>query len=111
MRMDRFGSDSAVITDRVGRIGVYLYDCGGRDSVEAFLAYCRMMEYFPPGRDGYGWAKLVQVISNCFTCGLESLVLIDTVDRLGGDEGNGTYIIEDWKIVDRRYFDGEEDAV
>lgn len=35
----------------------------------------------------------------------------DTMDRLGGDEGNGTYIIEDWRIVDRRYFDGEEDAV
>lgn len=47
-------------------IGVYLHWNGGRDSVEAFLSYCKLRGFRPPERDCYGWARLCQVIGNFF---------------------------------------------
>lgn len=60
----------AVITTRENfnndGVGVYLHWNGGRDSVQAFLTYCKMKGYREPTSDNYGWARLCQVIGNFF---------------------------------------------
>lgn len=101
----------AVITTRenwkYNGVGIYLHWNGGRDSVEPFLKYCELKGYRSPSRDCYGWARLCQVIGNFFGGSLS--IGIDTIWHLDRDNGdNGVYIIEDWEIVDRYYFDGAE---
>ena len=88
-------------------VGVYLHWNGGRDSVEAFLDYCKLKEYRAPTSDCYGWARLCQIIGNYF--GGSTSLGIDTVNRLDCDNwDNGVYIIDDWEIVGREYFNGSE---
>ena len=88
-------------------VGVYLYWNGGRDSVEAFLKYCEMHDYRSPSNDNYGWSYLTTIIGNFFGDG--SSVGVDTINHLYCDNGdNGVYIIEGWKIVDRKFFEGTE---
>ena len=83
-------------------IGVYLHWNGGFDSVSAFLKYCELKGYRSPDKDNYGWARLCQVIGNFF--GGSTSIGIDTVNKLDCDNyDNGVYIIEGWKIVDRKY--------
>ena len=101
----------AVITTRENfnndGVGVYLHWNGGRDSVQAFLTYCKMKGYRKPTSDNYGWARLCQVIGNFF--GGELSIGIDTCSHLDYDNyDNGTYIIDGWDIVDREYFNGNE---
>lgn len=108
------GNRAVITTDRMSLnvatsndIGVYLHWNGGRDSVEAFLAYCKLKGYRPPERDNYGWARLCQVIGNFF--GGETSIGIDKCCNLDCDNyDNGVYIIENWEIVDRKFFDGYE---
>lgn len=88
-------------------IGIYLHWNGGRDSVQAFLKYCELKGYRSPEKDNYGWARLCQVIGNFF--GGELCIGIDSCCSLDCDNwDNGVYIIKDWKIVGRKYFDGIE---
>ena len=88
-------------------VGVYLHWNGGFDSVSAFLKYCELKGYRSPDSDCYGWARLCQVIGNFF--GGSTSIGIDTVDKLDCDNyDNGVYIIEGWKIVDRKFFKGRE---
>lgn len=88
-------------------IGVYLHWNGGYDSVSAFLKYCELKGYRAPDKDSYGWARLCQVIGNYFGGGLS--LGIDNFSKDAGEwQDNGTYIIEGWKIVDRKYYDYEE---
>lgn len=88
-------------------IGIYLHWNGGRDSVEGFLEYCKRKGYRPPEQDSYGWAYLITTIGNYFGTGLS--VAVDTVNNLDCDNwDNGVYIIENWGIVDRKYFNGNE---
>ncbi len=83
-------------------VGIYLHWNGGYDSVSAFLKYCELKGYRTPDTDNYGWARLCQVIGNFF--GGSTSIGIDTVDKLDCDNyDNGVYIIEGWKIVDRKY--------
>ena len=83
-------------------IGIYLHWNGGRDSVEAFLKYCELKGYRSPTSDNYGWARLCQVIANFF--GGSTSIGIDVVNKLDCDNwDNGVYIIQGWKIVDRKY--------
>lgn len=97
----------AVITTESKTIGVYLHWNGGRDSVEAFLKYCELQGFRSPDRDCYGWSRLCQVISNFL--GGSTSIGIDEYDRLDTDNyDNGTYIIKDWKIVGRLFFEGHE---
>ncbi len=97
----------AVITTEDKKIGVYLHWNGGRDSVEAFLKYCKLKGYRTPESDNYGWARLCQVIGNFF--GGNTSIGIDTLDNLDDNNGdNGMYIIKDWEIVGRKYFEGKE---
>ena len=97
-----------VITTKDKKVGVYLHWNGGRDSVEGFLKYCKLQGFRSPDKDDYGWARLCQVIANFFGGGGLS-VGIDEYYKLDTDNGdNGVYIIENWEIVDREYFDGIE---
>lgn len=92
----------AVITTAEKKVGVYLHWNGGRDSVEAFLTYCKLKGYRSPDTDCYGWARLCQVIGNFFGGGLS--IGIDVYDRLDTDNGdNGVYIIKGWEIIGREF--------
>ena len=88
-------------------IGVYLHWNGGYDSVSAFLKYCELRGFRTPDGDCYGWARLCQVIGNYFGGSLSI-----GIDNFGKDAGewqdNGTYIIEGWEIVDRKFYACEE---
>lgn len=87
-------------------IGIYVHWNGGRDSIEAFLKYCKLAGYRPPDKDCYGWAYLTRVITNFFNDGLSCG--IDTVKNLDCDNcDNGTYFIEDWEIVGRKFSYGD----
>ncbi len=99
----------AVITANqdLNGVGIYLHWNGGRDSVEAFLCYCKMKGYRAPDRDCYGWAYLAGVITNTFADGLSCG--IDLAANLDCDNyDNGVYIIRDWLIVGRIYRRGSE---
>lgn len=88
-------------------IGVYLHWNGGRDSVTAFLTYCKLKGYRTPDRDKYGWARLCQVIGNFF--GGDTGIGIDKCCCLDcNNYDNGVYIIKGWEIVDRQYHSGTE---
>lgn len=103
----------AVITTEIGwncpacHLGVYLHWNGGRDSVQAFLTYCKLKGYRTPESDCYGWARLCQVIGNYF--GGKCSVGIDVVSALDTDNwDNGVYIIKDWEIIGRQYMRNPE---
>lgn len=90
-------------------IGVYLHWNGGRDSVEGFLKYCELRGFRSPDDDSYGWARFVQVVANFF--GMDGLSIgIDKISNLpkGDFCDNGVYIIKGWEIVDRKFYDIEE---
>lgn len=92
-----------------GGVGIYLHWNGGRDSVEAFLKYCDLKGYRSPSDDCYGWARLCQVVGNFF--GGSTSVGIDTLWHLDCDNyDNGVYIIDGWEIVDRAYFNDNEQS-
>jgi hypothetical protein len=97
----------AIIKTEGGHIGLYLHWNGGRDSVEAFLTYCKMRGFRSPETDGYGWARLAQVIGNWFG-GTTSLGIVEVGENSGEYCDNGAYIIRNWEIVGRENFDGPE---
>ena len=104
-----------VWTDSEGKytedsIGAYLHWNGGRDSVEAFLAYCEMCGFRSPSESDYGIARLAQVIGNFFGGNGLSIGIgpIRTLDTDNGD--NGMYVCTGWNIVDRKHFNGAEQA-
>ena len=91
-------------------IYIYLHRNGGRDSVEAFLEYCRLRRFRSPSKDSYGLARLAQVIANFIGGGMgigigavgENINAIDPGD-------NGCYVVGDnWKIVEQMFFHGAE---
>ena len=89
-------------------IGVYVHWNGGYDSVSAFLKYCELRGFRPPEEDGYGWARLCQIIGNYF--GGDLSIGIDTLNKLPLKYcDNGVYIIEKWKIVGRQYTYGKSE--
>lgn len=96
----------ALICTQKKDLAVYLHWNGGRDSVEAFLKYCKLQGYRPPEQDSYGWARLCQVICNFM--GGDLSVGIDLYANSPFMNDNGTYIIENWEIVDREEFSGLE---
>ena len=87
-------------------IGVYLHWNGGRDSVEAFLKYCKLRGFRDFGgahADGYGIARFMQVVGNFFggglSIGLETNVKMD--EKYAEMIDNGIYEVDGWKIVAR----------
>jgi len=101
--------------------GVYLHWNGGRDSVEAFLKYCESLN-IPSNDKSVSYAALCQVCGNYLNGineGLKMmfinnppkmfLVGVDKLSNLNCESlDNGIYIIDNWKIVDRKFFDKEE---
>ena len=86
---------------------LYLHWNGGRDSVEAFLHVAKLYGIRCNADSSYGIARLAQLIGNYFG-GTLSLG-IGSYKRLDNNNwDNGTYIIENWEIVEREHFEGEE---
>jgi len=88
-------------------LGLYLHWNGGRDSVEGFLAYCDLCGHRSPETDGYGYARLAQVIGNFFG-GTLSVGIVSNPRECASGCDNGAYIVENWKIVGREAW-GEND--
>lgn len=87
---------------RSSDLGLYLHWNGGRDSVEAFLTYCRIQGFKSPVDDRADWDRLAEVIFNFFD--RNSSVDVDSCRRLDCDNwDNGVYIVRDWEIVGREY--------
>lgn len=102
------GNRAVITTNKnLNDTGIYLHWNGGRDSVEAFLAYCNLKHYRKPENDSYGYAMLINVITNFFGDGLSCDV--GNCQHLDCDNyDNGVYIIKDWRIIDRLYAHGEQ---
>lgn len=105
--------NSCVITTRKNLehhgVGLYLAGSGDRGSVEAFLRYMDLSGCPSPTEeeDIFAWSKFCQILCNYFA--IPNIVGIESVDVINCDNyDNGTYIIEGWTIVDRKYFDAEE---
>lgn len=102
----------AIIKTEKGHIGLYLHWNGGRDSVEAFLEYCNIRGFRSPESDGYGWARLAQVVGNFFGGGLSVGMCEVNANGPESHDGeycdNGAYIIRNWQIIGREDFDGHE---
>ena len=85
----------------VGGLGIYLHWNGGRDSIEAFLGYCKRHRYS-------SLLDLYRVIAN-YSEGRS--IYFDRLANLDCDNGdNGVYIIDTntWEIIDRKYHEGLE---
>ncbi len=93
----------AIITTADKNIGIYLHWNGGRESVEAFVAYCALKGYRTPGQDApYAFARLAQVVGNFFGGGLSVGVLgAQDIAEMGGWLDNGIYLLDDWSIAGR----------
>lgn len=89
---------------------IYLHWNGGRDSVEAFLEYCRLRNFRSPESDSYGLARLTQVVANFFGGGLSIGIgaVGENIKSINPGD-NGCYVVgEDWKIVERLFFNDAE---
>jgi len=98
----------AVIATEKKDFGVYLHWNGGRDSVEAFLLYCRLRGFRPPEEDNYGWARLCQVLGNFFGKDGSSVGIGPYGEMDTDNYDNGVYVIRDWRVVGREYKRGFE---
>ena len=91
-------------------VDIYLHWNGGRDSVEAFLEYCRLRNFRSPESDSYGLARLTQVVANFFGGGLSIGIgaVGENIKSINPGD-NGCYVVgEDWKIVERLFFNDAE---
>ena len=88
-------------------LGMYLHWNGGRDSIEPLLLYAKLRDIETPN-SSYFWARFAQIVGNALG-GTMSLG-VDTVNHLDCDNfDNGVYIIDNnFEIVDRKYFKGQE---
>ena len=86
---------------------LYLHWNGGRDSVEPFLHVAKLYGIRCNSDSSYAIARLSQLIGNTLggtlSLGVGAYKCLDT-----NNFDNGTYIIEDWEIVEREFFEGKE---
>lgn len=97
--------------DKPDSVGIYLHWNGGRDSVQGFLTAAKKAGIDGrAGDESYQIARLAQLIGNFFG-GITSIG-VDVISRLDADNGdNGLYLIDGkLDIVERKYFDGSEQA-
>lgn len=88
------------------QLGIYLHWNGGKDSVDAFLTYCKLRG-FRSADSQYGMARLTQIIANFFGGGTS--IGIGTTDNMDCDNfDNGVYFTKDWSVVGREYHKGKE---
>lgn len=86
-------------------VGVYLHWNGGRTSIEAFL---KAAKEFKIRSDDYGVARFCQLVGNWFGGGLSlGCGKLSQLDRDNMD--NGEYVVKNWEIVRRNYFNGHEE--
>lgn len=93
----------ATITTEKKDLALYLHWNGGRDSVEAFLEYCKLRGFRSPESDDYGWARLAQVVCNFFGADGLSCGIHEYSPDCEPQWDNGDYVIRNWEIVERRY--------
>ena len=75
--------------------GVYLHWNGGRDSVEAFLQYCKLKGY-----SNNDMCRFIQVVSNYFGGG--NSIYLQPISKTYSD--HGIYIVNDWEIIERKNY-------
>ncbi len=86
---------------------LYLHWNGGRDSVEPFLHVAKLYGIRCNDDSSYAIARLSQLIGNYFG-GTLSLG-IGAYKRLHTNNyDNGTYVVEDWEIVEREHLPYED---
>lgn len=90
----------AIIRQAYKRTGVYLHWNGGRDSVEAFLEYCKMKGYHDFDTD-YGLARFCQVVGNFFGGAYSIGIVTNVYDKDADGLDNGIYDVKGWNIVKR----------
>ena len=107
----------AVITIKENDINVnkqdwnslYLHWNGGHDSVAPFLHVAKLYGIRCQDASSYAIARLSQLIGNTLkgtlSLGVGAYKCLDTDN---GD--NGVFVVWDWKIIERRHFDGEEQS-
>ena len=109
---DLMGNRALIVTEddfnKGSGMSLYLHWNGGRDSVEAFLQYCKLRGFRSPDKDEYGWARLSQIVANFL--GADGLsVGVGYCSNIHNDVGdNGIYIIRGWDIVGREFYSGQE---
>tara|TARA_A100001391_G_scaffold179136_4_gene143945 strand:- start:349 stop:777 length:429 start_codon:yes stop_codon:yes gene_type:complete len=86
---------------------LYLHWNGGRDSVVPFLKVAKLYGIRCNADPSYGIARLCQLIGNTFG-GTLSLGVGKYTTYHKESLDNGVYIIDNWEIVDREFFEGEE---
>lgn len=91
-----------IIKGENSNIGVYLHWNSGKKSVYSFLNYCKEKQYRDLS-DGYGVARLCQVIGNYFggtsSIGIE-IVNDDNLEEVTKHLDNGIYIINNnWEEI------------
>ena len=79
--------------------GVYLHWNGGRDSIEAFLKYCKLKGY-----SNNDICRFIQVVSNYFGGG--NTIYLEPINKVNAD--NGIYIVDNWEIIGRKKYDYNE---
>ena len=83
-------------------LGLYLHWNGGRDSVKAFLKYCKLTK--KTGGFQCGMLSLAQVIKN-WSIELGNII----INPFNYNSDNGIYIVDKkWNIIDRKKFNGIE---
>ncbi len=89
-------------------MGVYLHWNGGRDSIEAFLAYCQMKDLKSPSENvSIGIENFISVVAGFFSS--NQSIYVGKLSGLDQDNyDNGVYVCDGWKIVDRKYMHGSE---
>lgn len=106
IKREELMGNRAVIEFKNQGIGIYLHWNGGRPKVEAFLQAASDLGI---RSDDYGPARLCQIIGNFMGGGLSlGIGILDRLDTNNGD--NGTYVVEHWKIVDRKHHDWPDDS-
>lgn len=92
------------ITNKDKKLAIYLHWNGGKDSINAFLAYCEMRDF---RNDYYGMARLCQIIANYIGKSL-SIGISEYIQDNGKFADNGIYVIDNWRIIDRIHVSRKE---
>ena len=88
---------------------LYLHWNGGHDSVAPFLHVAKLYGIRCQEDSSYAIARLSQLIGN--TLGGTLSLGVGAYKSLDTDNGdNGVFVVWDWKIIERRHFDYEEQA-
>lgn len=90
----------AIVRQAGKHTGVYLHWNGGRDSVEAFLHYCKL-KGLPEFDTDYGLARFLQVTGNWFGGNSSLGVAVDVWNADAEGLDNGIYDVRGFEIVGR----------